>query len=251
MDEKQTVEHSTEENISPRERFNSTLVERAESITSVRNDVFTTSWWQLALNFVLGAGALVMLILSMALGGTMSTVGAIVGVVLVVILIVYNMALRAYMPLSFLQYTSITDGKRYCFRILSKTRSSFSDGKNNIEVDRGEAVRLEHMSYSQYSYDFFKYIDADMRIVNGDTETFKGTYAYNGKTYKSKIVFKNGAPLFGVIGGARIKYFDVNNPKERFVVPVALKRAVLEFKVEFPKVQGLHVRDDVKDLTKQ
>ena len=243
MDENQTD--------SPRERFHNTLVERAQSITAVRNDVFTTTWWQLALNFVLGAGALVLLILSMVLDGTATTVCAIVGVVLIIILVVYNMALRAVKPMSFLQYTYISNGKRYCFRILSKTRSSFFDGENNIEFDRGEGVRLEQMSYAQYMFDFFKDMDANVRIATADREIYKGTYEHSGKKYKSKIVFKDGAPLYGVIGGARIKYFDVNSRKEKFVVPVELKRAVNGFGVEFPKIPGLHVRDDMKDLTKQ
>lgn len=243
MDEPQTIP--------ARERFHNALVGYAEGITAVRNDVFTTTWWQLALNFVLGAGGLALLILSMVLKGEGAVVCAISGVTLVVGLIVYNLALRAFTPMSFLQYTYKTDSKTYCFRILSKTRSSFSDGVNNIEVDRGDAVMLEKMSYSQYAFDFFKDMDANERIAKDDKEIYKGVYTHDGKAYKCKIVFKNGAPLFGVIGGARIKYFDVNNSKERFVVPVALKRAVLGFKVEFPKVQGLHVRDDVKDFTKQ
>ena len=64
-------------------------------------------------------------------------------------------------------------------------------------------------------------------------------------------MFKDGAPLYGSVGGGRIKYFDVNDTKNKFVVPAELKRAVKGFGVEFPKIQGLYVRDDVKDYTKQ
>ncbi|MBD5131053.1 MAG: hypothetical protein HDT28_00425 [Clostridiales bacterium] len=246
-DEKQTAEIST------RERFHNTLVERAEQITSVRNDVYTTSWWQIAFNFFFGFGAVALLIVSMVMEGTTSTVCAIVGVVLVVVVLVANLASRAYMPTSFLQYTCKANGKRYCFQVLSKTRSGFSDGEHNIEVDRGEAVMLPEMSYSQYRYDFFVDMDVDMRIGKVDTETFVGTIERNGKTYKSKIVFKDGAPLFGTIGGVRIKYFDVNSNKEKFVVPAALRRAVKGFDVVFPKLSGLVVKDEkqMKDARKQ
>lgn len=236
-----------------RERFGKTLRERAEKITSVRNDVFTTKVWQLALNFVLGGAAVAMLIVSMVASGTLATVGAIVGVVLIIIVVVYNYALRVIYPTSFLQYTYIdkASGKRYCYQVLSKTRYAFSDGDNVIEIDRGDAVRLERLSCARYRFDFFAYMDADMRIGKVDREIYKGTVELDGKRYKCKIVFKDGAPLYGSVGGGRIKYFDVNDTKNKFVVPAELKRAVKGFGVEFPKIQGLYVRDDVKDYTKQ
>lgn len=238
---------------SARERFHNTLVERVEKISSVRNDVYTTSWLQIGFNFFFGFGAVAMLIVSMAATGTLATVGAIVGVALVVIVLVYNLALRAYMPSSFLQYTCKSGGKRYCFQVLSKTRSGFSDGEHNIEVDRGEAVMLENISYDVYAFDFFVDMDVDMRIGKVDTETFIGTLEHNGKKYKSKIVFKNGVPLYGAVGGVRIKYFDVNSAKDKFVVPAALKRAVKGFGVPFPKLPGLAVKDEqqIKDARKQ
>mgnify|MGYP001037233436 CR=1 FL=1 len=236
-----------------RERFRNTLRARADAISSVRNDVFTTKWWQLVLNFFLGGGALATLIVTMLTQGTTSTVCAICGVVLIITVVVYNYALRVVMPMSFLQYTYIdkAKGKRYCFQILSKTRSAFSDGKNNIEVDRGEAVMLTELSYARYGFDFFADMDVNVRIGKVDSEIFKGVCEFKGKPTRCKIVFKNGLPLYGSVGGVRIKYFDVNSTKEKFIVPAALKRAVKGFNVEFPKAAGLYVRDDVKDVTKQ
>lgn len=57
-----------------RARFSQTLRDRAQKITSVRNDVFTTKAWQLALNFLLGGAAVAMLIISMVADGTLATV---------------------------------------------------------------------------------------------------------------------------------------------------------------------------------
>lgn len=236
-----------------RARFSQTLRDRAQKITSVRNDVFTTKAWQLALNFLLGGAAVAMLIISMVADGTLATVGAIVGVALIIIVVVYNYALRVMFPMSFLQYTYIdkSSGKRYCFQVLSKTRTAFSDGENIIEVDRGEALRLERMSCARYRFDFFADMDADMRIGKVDREIYNGSVEIDGKRHKCKIVFKDGRPLYGSVGGGRIKYFDINDTKNKFVVPADLKRAVKGFGVDFPKLQGLYVRDDVKDVTKQ
>lgn len=236
---------------SSRERFSRMLAEYADGIKNVRNDVYTTKWWQLTLNFVLGLGAFALLLVSMVTDGVAATVGAILGVVLVIVVIVFNMGLRAFIPSSFLQYTCYDKGVRYCFHVLSKTRTSFSDGTNFIEVDRGEAVRLAETSYNQYRFDFFRDMSVDVRIVEDERETFKGTVEHKGKQYKSRIVFKNGTPLYGSVGGARIKYFDVNVTKEKFVVPAVLKRAVKNFGVNFPKLPGLYIRDDIKDATKQ
>lgn len=261
MDEHKLNNETTPENAdaadvhaeSKRERFSRTLKERASEITSVRNDVYTTQWWQLLLNFFLGGGALAFLLIAMIMKGTMSTVGAIVGVVLIVVLVVYNYTLRVATPTSFLQYTYLdkTTGKRYTYQVLSKTRSAFSDGENVIEVDRGEAVRREELSCARYKFDFFADMNVDVRIGLDDKEIYKGTIEHNGKTYKCKIAFRNSKPLYGSVGGGRIKYFDVNDTKEKFVVPSVLKRAVKACDIDFPKVQGLYVRDDVKDVTKQ
>ena len=236
-----------------RERFHRTLSERAEKITSVRNDVYTTTWLQIVFNLFMGLSALTSLILTMVLHGTLATVFVIIGVVLVIVLVVYNYTLRAFKPMSFLQYTYLDkqNGKRYCFQVLSKTRSGYSDGEYNIEVDRGEAVRLAQMSCSQYRFDFFADMVADMRIVKEGKEIFKGSVTAGDKRYKSKIVFKDGTPLYGSVGGGRIKYFDINNTKDKFVVPADLKRAAKEMGIAFPKLPGLYVRDDFKDITKQ
>ncbi len=82
-----------------------------------------------------------------------------------------------------------------------------------------------------------------MRIGKVDREIYKGSVEIDGKRHKCKIVFKDGRPLYGSVGGGRIK--------NKFVVPADLKRAVKGFGVDFPKLQGLYVRDDIKDVTKQ
>ncbi|MDE7463543.1 MAG: hypothetical protein K2M48_00810, partial [Clostridiales bacterium] len=84
-----------------------------------------------------------------------------------------------------------------------------------------------------------------------DKEIFKGVFECNGKKYKSKIVFKNGAPYVGTVGGARIKYFDVNDTKEKFVVPEGLRKSAEAFEVPFPKLAGVHILDDHINAKKQ
>lgn len=231
-------------------RFKRELKERAGKIKSVRNDVYSVKYWQLALNFVLGGGAVAALIVSMVRVGTASVVCVVLGIALAAAVIIYNIALRARTPMSFLQYTRVEKGKRYCFWILSKNRSVFWDGENVVEVDRMEIFRPDEPYFMQYRFDFFADMSATRHCVKGEKDVYKGTFEHDGKSLKCKIVFKNGVPIVGTVGGARIKYFDVNNDRERFVVPSELRRAVKECGVSFPKLAGIFVRDD-RDATKQ
>ncbi|MDE7164667.1 MAG: hypothetical protein K2O04_04505 [Clostridiales bacterium] len=238
---------------SAKERFTRTLKSYAQSINSARNDVYTTKWWQFVLNFLLGGGALALLIASMFTKGTAMAVCSILGIVLVIALIVFNYVLRSITPSSFLQYTYLERDKnnRYRYMILSKKRAVFDDGTNTIECNRDAAAMLEEPMFTQYRFDFFAYMQPKERITDGKKEEFRGVLTENGKQYKCRIVFSGGVPLYGSVGGARIKYFDVNNTKEKFVVPVNLKRAAKALKVDFPKIPGLYIKDDVKDYTKQ
>lgn len=236
-----------------KERFLRILGEYAQKITCVRNDVYTTKWWQIVVNLILGGSAMGLLIASMLTDGAVMAVCSIVGVVLVVAVIAYNYVLRSVTPTSFLQYTYLDadKGKRYRFLILSKKRAAFCDGEHIIESNNDCAALLNAPLMSQYEFDFFAEMTPTERIVSDKREEFKGIITDNGKQYKCKIVFVNGVPLYGSIGGARIKYFDVNNTKEKFVVPVTLKRAAKALKVDFPKLPGLYIKDDIKDYTKQ
>ena len=231
--------------------FEQTLKERADSIKCVRNDVFTTKWWQFTINFILGAAALALLILSMIFSGTLMTVFAFTGVGVGLLLIVFNYVLHSMLPTSFLQYTCIDRDRRFRFLILSKTRAMFFDGKNTIESNRDMAARLDTPPYKQYEFDFFKDMNVTSRVTEGEKEKYIGTLKCGDKTYKCKIVFLAGTPVYGTVGGARIKYFDVNRTKDKFVVPYTLKAAAKALNVVFPKLPGVYVRDDVKDLTKQ
>lgn len=238
---------------SAKERFTRTLKEYAQNINSVRNDVYTTKWWQFVVNFLLGGGSLGLLIASMFTTGTAMAVTAILGIVLFVAIIVYNYVLRSITPSSFLQYTYLERGKdkRLRYMILSKKRAAFDDGTHTIECNRDSAAMLESPMFLQYRFDFFADMEPTERITDGSKEDYRGVLTEGGKQYKCRIVFSDGVPLYGYVGGARIKYFDVNNTKEKFVVPVNLKRAAKALKVEFPKIPGLYVKDDVKDYTKQ
>lgn len=238
---------------SAKARFTKSLKDYAARITSVRNDVYTTEWWQFVVNFVLGGGALGLLLASMFTDGSVMLWTAIGGIVLVVGLIVFNIVMRSMVPTSFLQYTYVDREKRktYRFRILSKTRATYFDGETTIESNRDVAAKLDAPMLTRYRYDFFADIDPTERVSDGEKEIYKGTLTDSGKSYKCKIVFKNGAPLFGTIGGTRIKYFDMNNTKDKFVVPVELKRAAKLLDVPFPKIPGLYIRDDVKDYSRQ
>lgn len=238
---------------SAKERFKAALKEHAEKITSVRNDVYTTKWWQFAINFLLGAGALALLITSMLTEGTTMAVCSIVGVVLVVAVIVFNYVLRSFTPSSFLQYTYLDrdKGRRFKYMILSKKRAAFCDGTSSIECNTDSAALLEDEPYSMYRFDFFADMDPKERISDDVREKYVGVLEHDGKQYKCSIVFIDGVPRYGSVGGARIKYFDVNNTKEKFVVPINLKRAAKLLKVDFPKIPGLYIKDDIKDYTKQ
>lgn len=237
--------------LSVRERFSTTLKEKAEWIKTARNDVYTTSYWQIIVNFVLGGGAIVALVLSMIknIPNTNAWLG--VGLGLATLGIVYNILLNKKSVGSFLQYTAKQDGKTYRYRIVNKVKSQFTDGENIIEVDRGNYYRLSKWELSQYSADFFKDIDPDVRIGKYDREIYKGTLDIDGKAVKAKIVFKNGVPFYGVIGGTRIKYFDVNDTREKFVVPQELIDAMKTADVPVPKLSGVHIKSGNFNAAKQ
>lgn len=246
-----TIDEKKEQSESTAERFHRILVERAAAVVCARNDVYTTKWWQLVINFVLGCTAIAFLIMSMVTDGMFKTVSAFSGVGFVIVFIGYNYVVRSVTPASFLQYTHRTETGYARFMIISKTRAVFSDGEHTIESNRNTAAMLGKPLFPEYCFDFFADMDVEMRIATENTETFKGVCTCNGKQYKCKIVFKADKPIYGVVDGCRIKYFDVNNTKEKFVVPATLKHAAKTLNVFFPKVPGLYIRDDIKDATKQ
>ena len=250
MDE---AEKNQTEPQSAKQRFSASLKTYAEKITSARNDVYTTKWWQFVINFLLGGGALALLIASMFTSGAVMAVCSILGVALVIAMLVFNYVMRSVTPSSFLQYTYLDREKdrRLTYLILSKKRAVFSDGVNSIECNGDSAALLESMPYQLYRFDFFADMEPTERITDDTREKFKGYIEHDGKKFKCYIVFIDGVPRYGSVGGARIKYFDVNNTKEKFVVPVNLKRAAKLLKVDFPKIPGLYIKDDVKDYTKQ
>lgn len=249
----QDTEKNQAEAKSAKERFTASLKAYAENITSARNDVYTTKWWQFVINFLLGGGALGLLIASMFTKDAAMAVCSVLGILLVVAVFVFNYVMRSITPSSFLQYTYIDRdrGKRLRYMILSKKRTLFSDGVNVIECNGDSAAMLEQAPFELYRFDFFADMIPLERISDDTKEKFKGVIEHDGKRYKCAVVFKDGIPLYGSVGGARIKYFDVNNTKEKFVVPINLKRAAKLLKVEFPKTPGLYIKDDVKDYTKQ
>ncbi len=234
-----------------RERFVRTLKEAAQSIKSVRNDVYTVKYWQLAVNFVLGVTAIVNMILAMTLDAPTSTVCLIVGIALAVGVVVFNAVLKTVAPMSFLQYTAIVDGNRYCFQILSKNRALFCNGHKAVEVDRFEFSETHGVRFPQYRFDFFADMDPSVRIGKADCEIYKGTVDAGGRRVKCKVVFKQGRVFSGTVGGARIKYFDINDTKEKFVVPDTLRTAAERFDVPFPKLAGVTVKDMHINMTNQ
>lgn len=239
---------------SAKARFTRALEECADGIVSVRNEIYTTKRWQLAVDVILGAGGIALLILSMIKNkGTVGIVTAVCGVAAVVALILFNYISHSIMPSGILQYTYIdkAKGRRSCYQILSKTRAVFDDGEHIIENNRDAATLRTSPVCPQLSYDFFARMDPTVRIAEGDRETYKGTLSVGEKTYKCSITIKSGRPLYGVVGGCRTRYFDVNNTKEKFVVPFTLKEAARILGIPFPKTPGLYVKDEVKDLTKQ
>ncbi len=84
-------------------------------------------------------------------------------------------------------------------------------------------------------------MSVDLRIGTAGKETFVGTIEINGKTKKCKVVFKNGALYRAVAGGVRLKYFDVNDRREKVNVPAELFDAAKKFGVEHPKLDGIKV----------
>ena len=227
---------------SKRERFQAELKARAERIKYVNNEVFTLKIWQLVLYFAVGLIACALMVVGMIFDGGIrlgTTLGAIA---IIIVMFVAFMVMRAGKPMSFLQYTAIENGNRYTFRVIGKARAMFSDGAVVVESDRQVYRKYDELPNSEFKYDFFADMTVDMRIGKAETETFVGTLKVGDKTVKCKIMFKNGAPFRGVIGGARIKYFDVNSTKEKFVVPQDLRNAAKEFDVAWPKLGGLVIK---------
>lgn len=234
-----------------RDRFKATLETRAAAVKCVRNDVFTVKYWQLALNFILGGGAVAAVICSMVLKGSASTWCVVASVALVVVVVVYNLALKAVAPTSFLQYTAKDGDRRYCYQIIGKATFLFCDGERAAVYDRGNVfceggVRMAHLAF-----DFFAQMEPAVRIGKADREIYKGTLDVGGKTVRCKIIFKNNVPYVGTVGGARIKYFDVNDTKDKFVIPEELATATKQLDMRLPKLNGVHVRTIRGDATKQ
>lgn len=228
--------------------WQSVLKDRASKITSVRNDIFTLNKLQLAFNVLLGLCAAAGLIVSMFIDGTARVVVTLVSIVLIIVFAVYNFAIRTVAPMNVLQFTCVDGEKIYTFQILSQKRSAFSDGKNHIETERGDVKRLPSLYFPHCKYDFFADMTATARGIENGLDVFDGVLAVKNKKYKCRIAFDGEIPVFGRIGGVRIKYFNVNNPKEKFIVPTELKRAVKSLDVAFPKLNGLHVRDDATNF---
>lgn len=226
-----------------RERFRQTLVERARYITSVCNDVYTVKYWQLFLNFFAGMCAVALLVTSMFVHGAAGTAMITIAVFIVVGVAAANYVGRKIKPMSFMQYTCVDKGKRYCFQIISKTEFIYSDGEKTVECRQDGYGERDGVRYPQYRYDFFADMDADVRIGKADKEIYKGTIEHDGKKLKCKIVFKNGVAFVGKVDGARIKYFDVNDKKDKFAVPTALKKAVKACGSDIPKLPGIEIRD--------
>lgn len=250
----QTTDGENERNVGARERFKNTLRERAAGISCVRNDIYTTKAWHLVVYFVLGVGALVLLVLSMVFpdGTTECTACLIVGVLAAVAVFAFRFILRALVPTSFLQYTAVVADKTYVFRVMSKTRSLFSDGTNVVDVDRNEIATPPALELGWFRYDFFALMEPDERICVGNKETYKGSAFVGKRKVKCKITFVDNVPTLGIVDGARIKYFDVNNTKEKFVVPVALKSAARSKGISLPKLAGIYYREGEKrDVTNQ
>ncbi len=226
---------------STRERFHRTLVGRAASIKCVRNDVYMLKVWQLVLNFVLGAATIALLVVSMIYDGGVGTGCLIGGLALLAVTVVYNVVLRVKSPMSFLQYTAIVDGKRHCYQIVGKKRSAYSDGARSVEVSDVSYAGDTGLCYPQYPFDFFADMDANVRIAKGEKETFKGTVDIDGDTKNCSITFKSGVAAYGNIGGVRIKYFDVNDTTEKFVVPRILRDAAKNCGFDLPKLGGVEI----------
>ncbi len=238
------AEETENKTTSVRERFRIALNDCAQRVTCVRNDVYTVKYWQFALNFIMGFGAIALLVVSLVVDNSIvRAVGIIAGIALVIATVVFNLVLRSIAPMSYIQYTAFNKDKRYTFQILSKTKSVFSDGENTVAVDIKTATFPAELKFPQYAFDFFVNMDADVRIGKYDRDIYKGYVECNGKKTKCKLVIKNGLPYYATVGGTRIKYFDINEPKEKFVVPSELKDAATDCGMTFPKLAGIYVKD--------
>lgn len=225
------------------ERYSERLNAIAQSVKCVRNDIYTIKIWQMAINFALGLSAIVFLVLSLVGGNSIKLGFFFPGLVLVVAVVVYNIVLRFVAPMSFLQYTAITADKRYCFQIMSKNWSIFSDGENICEVDRAMFKQPESLRFPQYRFDFFTDMQNITRTSSADKEVFSGFMTVDGKRIKCKIVLKDGVLYNAAVNGTRIKYFDVNDSKQKFVVPSSLKESAKAFGIPWPKLQGIHIQE--------
>ncbi len=238
MNETSDTEQNRE--VTVRERLCNAVREHAQTLTCAYNDIFTLKMWQLIVNFAIGICALALLIASMISQNELFKVfGSIGGIAAVIAVVIFYFVMRARKPMSYLQYSYKTKDKTYRFQIIGKNRALYSDGETVVDVNNGEIKRDGELVMPFLRFDFFADMDVDMRIGKAETETFSGTVDVDGTRTKCKIVFKNGAPFKGSVGGMRIKYFDVNDTKEKFGVPDFLRRAMAQCEIAMPKIQGI------------
>lgn len=222
-------------------RYEEELKEIEHGINLIHTDVYALSMLIVAANLVLGFVTIVLLILSFLpfIPSEVSRVLLIVGVVLAVVLLGLYVYIRSKGPSSFSHYCVRSgDGKKkYRYMNYSKRSKFFSDGGNVIESE-GVYVRIhDNLPHEEYLHDFFlKLKNVSKHEEDGFVE-YSGTLDVRGKAVKGRLRLSGGVMIDGKVGGARLKFFDVNDINAKFYVSPALEEAVKAAKVTWPAVK--------------
>lgn len=216
-----------------------------ESVSCVRTHAYMLPFWTIIINFSMGIGAIVFLILSAinSLGAQLLRVSLIISIVLIAGVLVFTLILKVRGPSTINHYMYKKDGTMYTFGFINKYQQYFSDGVNNIESDRQFVRRHKKPMYFQYSINFIPLMEVyskEEKPLKQDTLTiYKGAMLYDDKRYKCRLRLKNGGLYLADVGGARLKFFDVNNEQEKYTVTEALREAVHAAKVDWPKIPSV------------
>lgn len=217
------------------------LKEIERGINLIHTDVYSLSMVVVIANLVLGLVTIALLILSFLpfIPSEVSRVLLIVGVVLAVVLLGLYIYIRSKGPSSFSHYCARSgDGKKkYRYINYSKRSKFFSDGNNAIESE-GVYVRIhDNLPHEEYLHDFFLKLKNVNKREEGGFVEYSGTLDVRGKAVKGKLRLSGGVVIDGKVGGARLKFFDVNDADAKFYVSPALEEAVKAAKVTWPLVK--------------
>lgn len=214
-----------------------------ESVRLIHTDVYALNMTVVWVNLALGLCAIVLLILSFLpfIPSAANQAILISVVVLAVALIACNIFIRSKGPASYTHYCarSVDGKKKYRFMNYNKRKKYFSNGENVVESDGVYVRLLDNLPHEEYLHDFFLKLRDVKKVVGEEFTEYSGIFDCKGKTLKAKLRLKNGVMYDANVNGARLKFFDINDEKEKYYVSPALEDAVKAAKVIWPTVKSV------------